>query len=31
LPSMNKLIVVMMTYCESNDRKTQIPFTIGDP
>jgi hypothetical protein len=31
LPSMNKLIVVMMTHCESNNRKRQIPFTICDP
>jgi hypothetical protein len=27
---MNKLIVVMMTHCESNNRKRQTPFPIGD-
>src|ERR1035437_6595512 len=28
LPSINKLIVVMMAYCESNARKMQTPFLV---
>jgi hypothetical protein len=31
LPSMNKLIVVMMTHCESSNGKRQTPFATGDP
>jgi hypothetical protein len=29
LPSINKLIVVMMPHCESNNRKRQIPFRLA--